>query len=351
MKAVSMFSSAGIGETFFKDLGIDIVTANELLEKRAELYRSIHQGTDMVQGDILDQAVFNKFVDSATKHKIEFLLASPPCQGLSVAGKNRDIESMSKDQRNHLIYRVIEMIKLLDPTYALIENVPTLLKVLLPYNEGLMQVKEILFEEFGHEYIIEARVVDAADYGVPQTRKRAIIKLYKNNTIWPWPKTEEHRTVREAIAHLPSLESGQKSDIKWHFARKHDERHVLWMKHTPTGYSAFQNEEYYPRKKDGTKIKGYETTYRRMQWDEPAPTITIRNDAVSSQRNVHPGRMLSDGTYSDARVLTPLELMILNSLPEDWNIPGDTPEILIRQCIGESIAPLMLKKIIGEIFK
>ena len=59
---------------------------------------------------------------------------------------------------------------------------------------------------------------------------------------------------------------------------------------------------------------------------------------------------MPDGTYSDARVLTPLELMLLNSLPADWNIPDDTPELLIRQCIGESIPPLMLKEIVGGIY-
>ena len=113
--------------------------------------------------------------------------------------------------------------------------------------------------------------------------------------------------------------------------------------------SAFMNPIYFPQKKDGTRIKGYESSYRRIRWDEPAPTITIRNDAISSQRNVHPGRLLTDGTYSDARVLTPLELMILNSLPNDWKIPDNTPEILIRQVIGESIPPLLIKKLVGEI--
>lgn len=54
---------------------------------------------------------------------------------------------------------------------------------------------------------------------------------------------------------------------------------------------------------------------------------------------------MPDGTYSDARVLTPLELMLLTSLPIDWNIPDDTSELLIRQCIGESIPPLLIKKL------
>ena len=121
------------------------------------------------------------------------------------------------------------------------------------------------------------------------------------------------------------------------------------MQHTATGTSAFSNPVYYPQKEDGTRIKGYESSYRRIKWDEPAPTITIRIDAISSQRNVHPGRLLDDGTYSDARVLTPYELMLLTSLPANWNIPDNTPEILIRQVIGESIPPLMIKKIVGEI--
>jgi DNA (cytosine-5)-methyltransferase 1 len=121
------------------------------------------------------------------------------------------------------------------------------------------------------------------------------------------------------------------------------------MKHTPTGHSAIENEEHYPRQKNGERVKAFKSTYKRMKWDAPAPAVTMRSDAISSQENVHPGRKLEDGTYSDARVLTPLELMILNSIPRAWNIPDDTPEILIRKCIGESIPPLLIKKIVEQI--
>jgi DNA (cytosine-5)-methyltransferase 1 len=348
LKAISLFSSAGIGETYFKDIGIEIVVANELIERRANLYRSVHKKTNMIQGNILDKEVFAQIMESSPE-KVDFLLSSPPCQGLSVAGKNRNVESMVKDERNYLIYKVIEAIRSLNPTYVLIENVPSLLKLLLLHEGVLLTVQEILFAEFKDKYHIEAEIVDAADLGVPQTRKRALIKLFKKGTQWPWPSKERKFTVRETIGHLPSLESGESSEIKWHFARKHDDRHVLWMKNTPTGMSAFDNEVFFPRKENGERVKGYNTTYRRILWDEPAPTITIRNDAISSQRNVHPGRKLEDGTYSDARVLTPLEIMLLNSLPSEWGIPEDTPEILVRQCIGESIAPLMLKKVVGEL--
>ena len=122
------------------------------------------------------------------------------------------------------------------------------------------------------------------------------------------------------------------------------------MKHTPTGKSAFENIEHYPRKLNGERVKGYNSSYRRICWDEPAPTITIRNDAISSQRNVHPGRCLPDGTFSDARVLSILELIRLTGLPDDWRVPDDTPEILIRQVLGECIPPLLIENITREIF-
>lgn len=349
LKGLSLFSGAGIGETYFSNIGIDIVVANELLEKRANLYRALNPNTSVICGDITNPAIFNKIISSIPE-KLDFLLASPPCQGMSVAGKNRCQKALASDKRNYLITYVIKAIKLTHPDYVLIENVPALFKLKLNYDSRYLTVLEILKSEFGNEYIIDSDVVDASDYGVPQVRLRAIIKLHRFNTQWPWPQKKKKVTVEQAIGHLPSLESGQRSSIKWHFARKHSPENILWMKHTPTGESAFSNPIFFPQKKDGTRIRGYNSSYRRIRWDTPAPTITIRNDCIASQRNVHPGRLLPDGTYSDARVLTPLELMLLDSLPSDWNIPDDTPELLIRQCIGESIPPLMLEEIVKGIY-
>lgn len=348
---ISLFAGAGIGETYFKDVGIDIVVANELISQRAKLYKAINPDCNVICGDITNDDVFEKIMSSAPE-KIDFLLASPPCQGMSVAGKNRKQSEMESDDRNYLFTYAVKAIQCKNPDYVLIENVPMLLKVYLNYKGEMRTVLDTLRLEFGNDYTIESKVVDSSDYGVPQTRLRAIIKMQKKGLAWDWaPKKDKKVTVKEAIGWLPSLEAGERSNIKWHFARPHSAENILWMKHTPTGKTAFWNPVYYPHKKDGTRIKGYESSYRRIRWDAPAPTITIRNDCIASQRNVHPGRLLPDGTYSDARVLTPLELMILDSLPQNWNIPDDTPELLIRQCIGESIPPLMLKEIVSMIGK
>ena len=88
-----------------------------------------------------------------------------------------------------------------------------------------------------------------------------------------------------------------------------------------------------------------------MEWDEPAPTITTSNGAISSQCNVHPGRLLLDGTYSDARALTIFEIMLLFTIPENWDIPKWASDNLIRQVIGEGIPPLLIKKIIKSIME
>ena len=348
MLGVSLFASAGVGEAYLSEIGVDIIVANELIPRRADLHSKLYPECKTICGDITNPAIFNEIIQFSKG--VEFLLASPPCQGMSIAGKNRHQEEMVQDHRNFLINYVFDAIEQLSPKYVIIENVQQLLTIKLPYKGELYTVTEILNLKFGDKYCIDARKVDAADYGVPQTRIRAIIKMYPKDGSWEWGKpVNEKVTVRDAIGHLPSLEAGEDSGIKWHKARLHTRGNILCMRHTPTGCSAFSNPVHYPKKEDGTRIKGYESSYRRIKWDEPAPTITMRNDCISSQRNVHPGRLQPDGTYSDARVLTPLELMLLNSLPADWNLPEDTPEILIRQIIGESIPPLMIKKIVQEI--
>lgn len=347
LQGVSLFSSAGLAECYLHKVGIEIIIANEILEERANLYKKLYPSTKMICGDILQEDIFHKIIKNAPQN-VDFLLASPPCQGMSVAGKNRNQKQMLEDKRNFLVFKVIEFIEIKKPKYVLIENVPAFLRLKFSFNGKMLNITEILQKKF-KDYEIQANIYDSAEYGVAQTRKRSIVKMYKKGLIWKEPNKEQSISVKDVIGNLPSLEAGERSHLKWHFARKHTKNHIECMRHTKTGDSALNNKIYFPLDKNGKKVKAYNTTYRRIKWDEPAPTITIRNDAISSQLNVHPGRLRKDGTYSDARVLTPLELMLLSSLPADWNIPQDTPELLIRRCIGECIPPLLIQKIVGGI--
>lgn len=345
-----MFSSAGVGETYLKQIGFDCVVANELERKRADFHKHFYPNTHMVYGDICKESNFNDFIEKSIDNNVDLLIATPPCQGFSLSGKNKNHDQMKDDARNFLVFKVFDAIDLIKPKYVLIENVPRFLKLNYPHKGDFHNIIDLLKKKYGQEYNIDYKILNSMDYGTPQSRKRTFIKIYKKGLKWDWPtKSEKITTVREAIGHLPSIESGETSKHKWHFGRKHTPEHILWMKHTPTGQSAFKNEVHYPKSKTGKKINGYHDAYARMSWDRPAPTITIRSDAISSNSKVHPGRLRNDNTYSDARVLSILELMFLSSLPEDWDIPESATEILVRQIIGESVPPLIMRKILETI--
>jgi DNA (cytosine-5)-methyltransferase 1 len=161
----------------------------------------------------------------------------------------------------------------------------------------------------------------------------------------------EKISVKDAIGHLPSLESGESSDILYHYAKKHSHRNTSVLKHTPSGKTALQNAIHYPKKEDGTRIKGFATTYKRIEWEKPAPTITMANGSVSSQNNVHPGRKKEDGTYSDARVLSLKEIFILTGLPNEWHPPKWASENLIRHAIGEGVPPKLIDALLTTLPK
>lgn len=343
MKALSLFAGGGIGETYLKQIGIDTVIANELLKERADIHLYRFPETEMIQGDIKIKK--EEIIEKSKEKGVELLIATPPCQGMSNLGR-RDYEN---DQRNYLIFDVFDIIDAISPNYIFIENVPKFLDMYYPYNNEIKILTEILNDKYGEIYEIKYGVYNAADYKVPQIRKRAIIRMHKKGTVWETPKTYSHITLREAIGHLPSVESGEDSGIPYHIGPKHSARHIEILKHTATGCSAHDNEFYYPKKEDGTRIKGYHNTYSRLNWDKVCPTRTMNSGTVSGSNNCHPGRKKEDGTYSDARTMTLLELFIVSSLPEDMKLPPNTSEKTIREIIGEGIPPLMSKAFLEKI--
>jgi len=340
IKGTSLFSNIGIAETYLKNYDIDIVVANELLEDRSRFYKFCHSKTEVIVGDITNDEIFHEVVKKSKAAGVEFLLATPPCQGMSIAGKMDE-----HDPRNSLIIKAVDFIKEVQPKNVIIENVTTMLKTSILVNDEKIKITDYIKRELGKDYEISFNVLNAADYGTPQTRNRTIVLMSKIGE-WKLPKKQKPITVEEAIGWLPSLEAEEKSDIKYHYAPKHNANHILWMKNTPTGKTAFENKVYYPQKVDGTRIKGSSTTYKRISWDKPAPTITMCNGAISSQNNVHPGRLKEDGIYSDARVLSLKELMILTGLPDTWEVPEWASENLVRKVIGEGVPPKLIEAII-----
>jgi len=342
MKGISMFSSAGIAETYLESLNIDILLANELLEERARYYAHFYPKAEMIVGDIQDSNVYDTYLMKAKAINPSFLLATPPCQGMSTLGK----KDYATDERNFLIFVTLKVIDALDLDVIVIENVPKFFDLYFPYKGRFLKIVDIIKEKYGRTYAVHAHIVNAKDYGVPQSRPRAVIILHKPNYEWKMPPTEKEITLREAIGYLPSLKNGEKSSIPYHYALQHSDMQVECMAHTMEGCSAMKNAIYYPKKIDGRKVSGFHNTYKRMKWEAPCPARTTNSGMISGHNNVHPGRLLPDGTVSDARALSLLELFIVSSLPKDWNLPKDYKDSFVRTIIGEAIPPLLLKKIL-----
>jgi len=373
MRVLSLFANIGVAEAYLERLGFDVAVANELIERRAALYSKIYPHTKMICGDITDKVIFENIVAASKEAEIDVVMATPPCQGMSTAGQQKE-----DDFRNTLICPVVDIVKIIKPKYVFIENVPLFLTTYILIDGKKILIKDYLEKSLGDSYIINKYVIDTKDYSVPQSRERAILLLTKRgNSVWILPaKDNKIVTLRDAIGNLPSLDPFVKDvDEKellsmfphyyerakkaakispWHKPPHHVKRQVVVMQHTPTGCTAFDNKVYFPIKKDGTPVKGYHNTYKRQNWDAPAYTVTMDNRKISSQNNVHPGRFeyineKGEAIYSDARTLTLYEIMIVSSLPNDWNIPKNTPETFLRRIIGEGIPPLFVKKVFEKL--
>ena len=373
INGLSLFANVGIAEARFAELGIKILVANEIVEDRAKFYSEVYPETHMICGDITDDTVRDNIVSESIEKHVNFVIATPPCQGMSVAG-NRD----ANDPRNQLIYYAIDVIKRVKPDYVLLENVPRQLTTKIVVNGKEVKIPEYIRAELSNDYTFNTETLaKAKDFSVPQLRERNIFLLVKKKLgfTWEFPEKQPTVTLEEAIGDLPSLDPQLREGMKltrekfpdfdkkkkagiavskWHHPPVHPWRHVEWMMHTPTGKSAIYNEVYFPQKKDGSEIKAHHNHYRRMNWDKPSRTITMFNNYISTLASVHPGRPYQkDGEtlYSDPRALSVYELLIVMTIPTDWPIPDWVDDSFLRSVIGEGIPSKMSRDIMGELIK
>ena len=370
LRGLSLFANVGIAEAYLQEVGVDILIANELIEDRARFYSDIYQGSHMIVGDITNDELRTKIVDEAINKEVDFILATPPCQGMSMAGNRAEF-----DERNQLIYYAVDVVLRVKPKFVFIENVPTILRTKIVVNGETMLIPKYLHSVLADYHFNDETLVKAMDHGVPQMRERNIFLLVRNDIdlTWNFPNAQPHITLQEAIGDLPSLDPLLREGLdftlekfpsyeikrakglevsKWHYPPKHSWKQVEWMLHTPTGKSAIYNPVYYPQKANGTHVVAHHNHYRRMYWDKPARTITQNNGVISSLACVHPGRpfeMNGEILYSDPRVLSIYELLIVSSLPNDWAIPDWASESFIRKVIGEGIPSKLVKEIMQSL--
>jgi DNA (cytosine-5)-methyltransferase 1 len=336
LSAISLFSGCGGFSLGFSAGGFLVKGFLELDEDLRAIYKRNFPTALEIGGDIteIDDDSLARWRDRIGH--IDGIIGGPPCQGFSLSGKRR-----VDDPRNALFKHYLRFVDLMKPAFAVLENVRLLTSMKSPL--GTL-VKDDICEEFGrHGYTVRCHEVNAKNYGVPQHRERVLFLAIRSdlNIVPDLPEwshgsdsnifsnTPPCRTFGDACSDLPYLESGESSDDPLHVAVNHPAHVIDWLWDVPEGQSAHENQE--PSKRPPS---GYNTTYKRQVWAEPASTVQTTFGMISGCRNVHPVA---------TRSLTIREAARIQSFPDTFDFIGNLGSI--RTGIGNAVPPLLAYQI------
>lgn len=303
---------------------------------------------------------------------IDLIIGGPPCQAYSVAGRVRDENGMKKDYRNYLFEHYLSVVNRYKPKVCIFENVPGMLSA--SPNGGLIsdEIREG-FKDIGYEISQDLKkqaVLNAADFGVPQNRKRVIIfavnkKYFKDYDVQELidifyknyvnrRKVSKVKTVEEAIGDLevvtpifdPDKRRNRKayeeldSTVSWHEPRYHNIRDMETFKLLAED---IENEKFeYTDSKALSKLyeervgsKSPIHRYYVLRRNEPSTTI-IAHLYKDGNRFIH-------YDSKQARTITPREAARLQSFPDDYEFVGS--QTSTYQMIGNAVPPLLAKKL------
>ncbi|MBN8585680.1 MAG: DNA cytosine methyltransferase [Ignavibacteria bacterium] len=375
---VSFFSGAGIGCYGFLLEGFKCIATVELLEKRLKFQRYNDKCTyesGYICGDLKEDNVKTKLLNEIDYWKnnysikdIDVVIATPPCQGMSVANhKKKDEKS-----RNSLVTESIRFVKDHKPKFFIFENVRTFLKTICTDIDGKdKKIKDAIELNLAGEYHIHYEYLNFKNYGNNSSRTRTLVIGTRKNLeeITPYaifPDYTKEKTLEEVIGDLPELnEMGaiDPTDI-YHNFRPYAPKMLEWIKDIKEGESAFDNNDI--KKIPHQIIDGlilYNTNknsdkYTRCYWDKVGPCIHTRNDILASQNTIHP---------RDNRVFSIRELMKMMTIPDTFKwtdisekdlnkLPYDLKrkflskeEMNIRHSIGEAVPTNIFRQIANKI--
>ncbi len=376
---ISLFSSAGVGCYGFSQEGFDCIATVELINRRLEVQKHNNKcfyPSGYIADDLTKRSTQEKIFSEIDLWKskqgikeVDMLLATPPCQGMSVANHKKGDELA----RNSLVVESINLVDKIQPRVFLFENVRAFLSsACTDIDKTPKTIRKAIETNLGGKYNIHYQVINFKDYGNPSSRTRTLVIGIRKDIleITPldlMPNLKEGRTLRDAIGSLPPLKKmGEvsKNDI-YHNFRPYSEHMLPWIEHTKEGQSAFDNDDpkrrphqikngklIYNENKNGDK-------YSRCYWDKVAPCVHTRNDIFASQSTIHP---------KDNRVFSIRELMRMMSVPESFSWVSMSlndlnklseeekrkilkkEEINIRQSLGEAV-PTIIFNCIAKNFK
>lgn len=375
---VSLFSSAGVGCYGFKQEKFECIATVEILERRLKIQaynNKCRYRSGYICGDLTKDAVKSRVFEQIEKWNNNFgisgpdvLIATPPCQGMSVANHKKKDEL----NRNSLVVESIRLTKELRPKFFLYENVKPFLRSVCTDVDGVNKsIGEAITQNLSGLYNIHSRVLNFKEYGSPSSRTRTLVIGVRKDLrdITPldlFPDRVGEVTLRQTIGHLPPLAvMGEihPEDI-YHNFRSYTPNMERWISGLREGESAFDNPDpsriphtvkdgkvVYNARKNGDK-------YTRQRWDQVAPCVHTRNDILASQNTVHP---------ADNRVFSIRELMLMMSVPSGfkWSaVPYrelnglseqekkaflKSEELNIRQCLGEAVPTAVFRQVARKI--
>jgi DNA (cytosine-5)-methyltransferase 1 len=271
----------------------------------------------------------------------DVVIGGPPCQPFSLL--NRD--GVGPERRG--LWR--EYLRALEESKAeafVMENVPELLR-----SKEYAAFKDAAEQTLG--FVVEGRILNAADYGVPQRRRRAIVIGVRNGSI-PWPKQTHFdpageippdgrpwRTFRDAVKGVPRRPSGR----NWHIGRNPRPSSIIRYRHVPhDGGNRFQMQASLDAAGLGdlvprcwrNKPSGTTDVFGRLYWRRPAFTIRTEFFKPEKGRYLHP---------SEDRPITIREAARCMSFPDDFELPADQKWTEIAKQLGNAVPPLLARAI------
>ena len=314
---IDLFSGAGGMSLGFDQAGFNNIFSVDIEPSFCETYKTNFPKHNLIQKDI--SKLSNEEIKSLIGNQIiDVIIGGPPCQGFSMAGNIG--RKFIDDSRNQLFREFARIVEIVQPSYFVMENVARL----FTHNKG--ETKKEIIELFKKmNYNVDCKVVNTADFGIPQVRNRVLFigNRISNNIIFPTKTIDKPISIKEAIDKLPKLKSGEKSKIPNHISMKHSEQMLEKMKYVSDGGNRNEIPELI-RPKSGDVRK-----YIRYKSTEPAVCVT--------------GDMRKIFHYSQNRALTVRELATLQTFPLDFIFKGST--ISQQQQVGNSVPPILAKEI------
>jgi DNA (cytosine-5)-methyltransferase 1 len=318
--AVDLFSGCGGLTQGLKKAGFRVVGAVDNDPRSVETYKANHPEVQLFEADIQNINI-NSFKRRLGLRvgDLDLLAGCPPCQGFSSLRTLNGSVGV-KDPRNDLLFEIQRFVEFLRPKAVMMENVPGLQRD-SRFKKFCMWMKQ-------HGYYGDFRVLNAADYGVPQRRWRLIYLAGLGKFIPFAPPSFSRRTVWDAIGSLPP--PGASGDPVHDIPECRSERVCELIKRIPKNGGSRSDLPEEKQLECHRKCNGFHDVYGRMAWNEPAPTITGGCFNPSKGRFLHP---------EQDRTITMREAALLQGFPLRYKFPTVQHKSAIALMVGNALPP------------